>query len=411
MTQREDHLKLLILDLLSPARSVAPDALINLDEAEQAALLKDIRDHRLGPMLRYMHQNHHADVTLPETLKHYLEQSYRKSVFRSLHIQQALHHLNILIGQAGVPYVALKGAFLAYHAYPNPALRPMRDIDMLVPYEQAIEVFQQLLAAGYQRTHTVRGDVASYFALSHQLPPLMSPHGNVSIELHHRISNPQTDDAPFTIDDNFWARSIDLLIGGRLIRVESPTDLLRHLIHHAVYHHQFNVGPLFITDVAYLIANHPIDWDTFWQLAETDCMLPGALLSLHLVKAYWPNIKITWPTGAHPVPSAEILLTAKLALLGDHDRRVEVMFRGTVATLPLKEKAKIFRARFLPTRQALGATYPVDPNSWAAYRYYSHYYLRLWTKQIPRFFSISKKSHGHELKQMAQLRGWLKSAK
>ncbi len=65
MTQREDQLNLLILDLLSPATSVATDALTRLDEAAQSALLKSIRDHRLGPMLHYIHQQRHAQVVLP----------------------------------------------------------------------------------------------------------------------------------------------------------------------------------------------------------------------------------------------------------------------------------------------------------------------------------------------------------
>ncbi len=143
----------------------------------------------------------------------------------------------------GVPYMALKGAFLSFHAYPNPALRPMRDIDILVPEPVALQTFETLLANRYARFDDIQGDATAYLALSHQLPPLISPHGKVSIELHHRISNTQTDDAQFTIDDQFWARSVDLPIGGRLVQLESPTDLLRHLIHHAVYHHQFMSAP------------------------------------------------------------------------------------------------------------------------------------------------------------------------
>lgn len=146
-------------------------------------------------------------------------------------------------------------------------------------------------------------------------------------------------------------------------------------------------------------------------MVETDQMLPGTLLAMHLIKTYWPNIEITWPVGTHLAPTAEILQAAKLALLGDHDRRVEVMFRGTLATLPIKEKARILRERLLPTRHTVGTIYPVNPNSWRAYGYYPHYYWRLWTKQIPRYFNISSEIHGQELKRLEQLRGWLKSVK
>lgn len=407
MTHREDQLNLLILDLLSPARSVAPDALINQDEAAQSALLKSIRDHRLAPMLRYMHHGYHAHVVLPDTLIAHLEQSHRKSAFRSLHIQQALHHLDSLLRQNGVPYVAMKGAFLAFHAYPNPALRPMRDIDILVPEPDALTIFNKLVDAGYILHNDNKGDAAAYLALSHQLPPLISPHGRISVELHHRIANPQADKTPFTIDSGFWARANRHIIGGRAISLESPTDLLRHLIHHAAYHHTFDNGPITVLDVAFLLSSSRIDWPIFWQMVLQDNMMRGTLLTLRLVQEYWPHAPITWQNSSLDFLDPDVLNQTRLLLFNDHDLRIDLKVKSSMSELSRRNKIAFVLKKLFPSPQNLSFIYGRPTGTMEQFGHYLANFKRvISTRAFKIGYSSDASQHAAQL-SLQKVKTWL----
>ena len=76
------------------------------------------------------------------------------------------------------PIVLLKGPDVAAY-YPDPALRPFRDLDLLVP--DAAAVHDALLAAGFE----VTGDERLYTGI-HHLRPLFSPKLPLLIEVHER---------------------------------------------------------------------------------------------------------------------------------------------------------------------------------------------------------------------------------
>lgn len=74
---------------------------------------------------------------------------YRRAAIRALRLQHALIDLKRIWGKAEIPFFALKGAWLAQHIYLHPALRPMRDIDVLVRANQAAHAYAVLLDNGY----------------------------------------------------------------------------------------------------------------------------------------------------------------------------------------------------------------------------------------------------------------------
>lgn len=76
------------------------------------------------------------------------------------------------------PILLLKGPDAAAY-YPDPALRPFRDLDLLVPDARAVQA--GLLAAGFELT----GDERLYRGI-HHLRPVISPKLPVPIEIHER---------------------------------------------------------------------------------------------------------------------------------------------------------------------------------------------------------------------------------
>ena len=72
----------------------------------------------------------------------------------------------------------------------------------------------------------------------------------------------------------------------QLSPIPRPTEMLLHLIVHAVYEHGFCNGPLVLTDIAYLLGKVEVDWDRFWATAERGGWSEGCNLLLGLAEYY-----------------------------------------------------------------------------------------------------------------------------
>ena len=81
-----------------------------------------------------------ARCPMPENIFATLKQDYRKFTIVSMKRLRDLALTFRVLHDTGIDGTALKGAYLAFNAYPHPALRPMRDLDVLVPAEQAMPV-------------------------------------------------------------------------------------------------------------------------------------------------------------------------------------------------------------------------------------------------------------------------------
>lgn len=289
----------LLLKLLSTQHRVSPEALATLNEADWVQLLATCRQHRLAPLLHWQLTRHHH-LAPPPAVRDVLADAFRQASLRSLMLQSALSQIHQALQAVGIPHVALKGVGLAWSAYPHPALRPMRDLDILIPQAQLIQAYNTLLQHGCKRIEGHAGSPEAAMALGKKhLPPLHMAKGKLVLELHARLSDAQhhPDRADIAADGDFWARCATLHVGGADICIESPTDLLWHLIDHSVYEHQFDNGPLLLSDVAYLLGRHQIDWQLLWAQAAQAQKTRGCVLALRLVERHWGRQDIVWPEG------------------------------------------------------------------------------------------------------------------
>ncbi len=101
----------------------------------------------------------------------------------------AVPHLLIRIrGVVPGPILLLKGAEIAAR-YPDPALRPFGDLDLLVPNAETAE--RALHECGFR---SAEGDAA--VARPHHQPPLSWPRSPLPVELHHALPAPPWATAP-----------------------------------------------------------------------------------------------------------------------------------------------------------------------------------------------------------------------
>jgi hypothetical protein len=174
-----------------------------------------------------------------------------------------------------IPTILLKGAAMVAEWYRNPTLRPMGDVDLLVPTDQAIPAIRCLGASGW----TPRG--SSVQALCevhvHRLHAwnFMTPSGH-SLDLHwHALHQAQQDGA----DCALWSRTRPTAIASGRTAVLAPEEQLFQILVH---------GLQAIADDAYL-------WpaDAAWILRRD-----GAALDWGRVVALAARARLTLQVGA-----------------------------------------------------------------------------------------------------------------
>src|SRR5258708_2445727 len=122
----------------------SPQDVADLAAADWAKLLVMARQHRLGPLLHWRLGNSAGAGSVPMPFAEALAASFRKATCRSVELQAEVSRIQRIMRENEIPAVFLRGAFLAFHVYRLPGLRPMRDLDVLVPEAQAEEAAHAL---------------------------------------------------------------------------------------------------------------------------------------------------------------------------------------------------------------------------------------------------------------------------
>jgi hypothetical protein len=100
---------------------------------------------------------------------------------------EALTEVAALCARRGIALTLLKGAWLFVSCYPAPFLRPMRDLDVLVPEGDVEAVQTMLLDLGYREDEGSLYDPAREH---HHRPPLVHPRSGIWFEVHGRLFPP-----------------------------------------------------------------------------------------------------------------------------------------------------------------------------------------------------------------------------
>lgn len=328
-------LRRLLLDL---AGTASPPDLTPLDETGWAELDRIAAQHRLQPLL---HARQRGNPAIPGSIAASWQTAHRIAAMQAMVQRAELAETCALLERAGFAPIALKGAWLSAHAYPEPAQRPMRDIDLLVTPETVIPAYKALLAAGHADAGKAEMALTDVVRLDKHMPPLRAPRGTW-IELHHRLwerdgrldhASPQGDEAAVR------ARAGS---GPDGIRYPAPQDLLAHLIVHAVYSHRLDCGPLVLSDIAMLTAAAPIDWPRLWADATAQGWRDGARLLLELTLHYHPAAPIDFTADqGEPAPAALVEAAPDLLLQELETRASAGLAAATLKAGPAKLAERI----------------------------------------------------------------------
>jgi hypothetical protein len=175
---------MLVLELLKWAAGHSPRSLADrivqlLDEGHEREV-RWILDAGLGPLL-YRATRDRFDV-LPSAWRDVLLSAELTAHVRHGALIDTANEVIDVCTDLGTPVTLLKGISTSDQCYPAPHLRPMGDIDILVPREACEAVESSLLRIGYRpEPNHPRNDNM------HHAPPLLQPERNVWVELHTNL--------------------------------------------------------------------------------------------------------------------------------------------------------------------------------------------------------------------------------
>jgi Uncharacterised nucleotidyltransferase len=242
--------------VLHAALDPAPAAAPAWKRWREAVEFDDI-DHGSTRLLPLVYRNLGAEAFDAEVAGR-LKGLYRRSwSHNQLNFKRAAEAIAVLEG-AGIETLITKGASLALLSYGDVGVRPMDDVDVLVPLDRTTEAIEALSAAGWKPDHE---DPAAWTEVHHSLG-FAGPEGG-EVDLHwFSLWQPASD-------ARLWRASVPLELAGVTTRAPSPADqLLLACVHGTPW------SPLppfrWIADAVTVIrsAGEQLDWEWFASEAE-----------------------------------------------------------------------------------------------------------------------------------------------
>lgn len=191
-----------------------------------------------------------------------LRKAYRETWARNQMLMSRLPGLLKILRDAGIRSLVLKGTSLIKRFYGDGGLRPMKDLDVLVPVHCAHEAATLLSRKGWSPERKPDSTFGRYVSVNHALRLWDS--SQIELDLHWHLLNeclsPSADDA-------FWEAAVPFEIGGAATRALCATDELLHTCIHGV---RWNpVPPIrWIADAHTILAQaEKIDWERLTSLA------------------------------------------------------------------------------------------------------------------------------------------------
>jgi hypothetical protein len=295
-------------ELLTYVRSVFKDESPLAPEAsvdEWSSLLYFLQAHWIIPFVYRKIGSLPQECLPPEAITDEMRQAFLVSCVRSLHMERQLQEIIEAFQEEGVRMLVLRGPALAFSLYPDPAMRPSGDLDLLVIPEQVVQARTILESLGY-RCLARRFETARDFFREECFIHQENPDNKFPVDLHwvHWELHP------------FFKGSeqVDMLdLFQRAWKVETPTlafetlqpvDYLIHSAIHLIMIHKNEMRLSWIYDTALLAQQLQVPDD--WEILQERCVAWRARLPLeHCLKMaqVWAGLELpdgfddfsTWP--------------------------------------------------------------------------------------------------------------------
>ncbi len=277
-----------------------------------SALLAEIRRHRLSPFFYLQIMRQGGQKTLPSPWLELLKHDYCFSLQKSLRQEHEALLVLQALAAAGIEVILLKGADLHLRLYDDPAIRPMADLDLMIPRAALAKARAALGRLGY--------------GLS---PDSLDPRPGFREHFRAGLHFKKTKEASLMVDlhwqieavANFYRlpyaslrrQALPMDYQGVPVKVLSPEHLLIHL---CLHNYDELDQALRIVDLGLALQRLPLDWRLFLEEADRlGCQAPLYLLLGELARLFprtVPAEVLTSLGNYHPSYFEKIALNQRL---------------------------------------------------------------------------------------------------
>jgi hypothetical protein len=269
--------------------------------------------HGVTPLLHRALQARGSTMDVPDSSRVRLEEDRRATALDNLRnygefrrIARALHDRNI-------PVMPLKGLHLAELVYGDIGLRPMSDLDILVPVSQLRQVLTTVHELGYgfdvnlSETANAVVDAKCDIELTHrQMGGLL--------EVHWSLGEPPARYVGLL--EEIWRRAGPARVGDADALVMAPEFLLLHVCAHISCHHVFAFSLRALCDIAEIVRAYPsIDWAEVVAHSQRCGWGRGVAAALRLAS---DHLGVAVPAGVRAALSVDAIEPEMLADAMEH---------------------------------------------------------------------------------------------
>jgi hypothetical protein len=336
----------------------------------------------VGPQLYWALSGSNKVELLPTSLQEHLRAMFVATRLNNEQILREFKLITTRFGQAGIPVVALKGICFALTIYPDIGMRPMADLDLLIPKSQLAEAVKITRELDYlepvpEAFPGTRALLIHSVDLHKQTAPF------IALEIHFSLVAEKSFSYAVPVDW-FWTQTEPLRTAAEMpdpeqILMLTPTAQVLYACAHAMLKHgQRNTSLRWFYDIDRLVRVHADRIN--WELLLSQCMefkwSSGVYAALSHVMASFDT----------PIPSH--VLDA-LSQISDRNTELVLTFQQQPATHTLDEYQK-FKTLDGKGRLKLILGLVVPGPEYMRWRYGSKNNRTLLYLYLYRWFSIVK---------------------
>jgi len=236
--------------------------------------------HGVAPLLQRALKSAGALAEIPEHVRTRLDLERHATGLLNLRKYGELRRIAAVLRGQDIPLIALKGLHLADLVYPDIGLRPMSDLDILVPRAQVAQAVAAVHGLGYGFDGDFSGSLDAIIDTKCDLE-LKHHQTHLPLELHWSLFEPPGRYGALVED--IWRSAVPARPGDADALVMSPEFALLHVCAHLACHHAFVFDLRALCDIAAIVQARPdLDWARFVDQGRRHGLGRGVAAALRL---------------------------------------------------------------------------------------------------------------------------------
>jgi hypothetical protein len=245
-------------------------------EQEWSEWLSVTSEHGVQLLLYYKLRQLAPEFRPPLAITRQMAKAYLAGRLNCLRQEEQLQELSVAFRRANLEVLVLKGIAFAYGLYPDPALRPSSDIDLLVAPEEMNAGQTILQELGYQ---PLKNQFQDRLGLSSErvfTPP--RPESQHLVELHFALCPFYWNTPAIGIEYLIHRTAREQKLSTLTIKSLDQVDQLIHAALHLTWNHSRDMRLLWIYDIALLAQKLRLPED--WKILQLKIVNWGAVLAV-----------------------------------------------------------------------------------------------------------------------------------